>query len=102
MCKLTYPKRGVTCIASAHVLVYLHLIAPHYVGRQLVRFERTLMYPTNDGQNVFENVYYVPIEKRLFHTISAELLTVESKRVSFDDSKTPSKMVLLFRRIPMW
>jgi hypothetical protein len=106
ICELSYPKPptkpGVMYIAGTHILVYLDLIAPQYVGRQLVRCARTLMYPTNDGQHVFENVYNVPVEKRRFHTISAELLTVEGKRVSFEDSKTPSKLVLHFRRVSPW
>lgn len=72
-----------TYIATAHILVYLDLIAPQYVGRQLVRCARTLMYPVNDGQHVFQNVYYVRLEKTRFHTITAELLTVEGKRVHF-------------------
>jgi hypothetical protein len=58
------------------------------------------MYATNDGQHVL-NVYYVPVEKRRFHTITAELMTVEGKRVPFDESKTPSKLVLHFRRISL-
>ena len=106
VCEVSYPhppaKPNVTYIANTHVLVYLDLIAPQYVGRQLVRCARTFMYPTNDGQHVFQNVYYVPVEKKRFHTITAELLTVEDRRVPFDESKTPSKLVLHFRRVPLW
>jgi hypothetical protein len=60
------------------------------------------MYPVNDGQHVFQDVYYLPLEKRRFHTITAEFLTVEGKRVQFGDSKIPSKLVLHFRRVSTW
>jgi hypothetical protein len=52
-----------------------------------------------DGQHVFQNVYYEQVEMTQFHTITAELLTVEGKRDPFDEKKSPSKLVLHFRRL---
>ena len=47
----------------------------------------------------FENVYYVPMEKRMFRDIRIEILHLAGERVPFTDGKTPLKVVLHFRRV---
>jgi hypothetical protein len=50
-------------------------------------------------EHIFENIHYIPVEKRLFKDVRIELLTLDALRVEFDDSKTPLGVVLHFRRI---
>jgi hypothetical protein len=91
--------RPTILVGDTKVLIYCNLIAPQFVGANLVRCLRTFITPTHTCHNVFENVYYVPVEKRRFQDIRIELLNLEGKRVNFKDSKRPVKVVLHFRRV---
>ena len=70
-------------------LIYCDLISPQYVGRALVRCMRTFIYPSLSGQHVFDNVYYLPVEKRTFKNIRLEILQLTGKPVEFKSSTTP-------------
>jgi hypothetical protein len=37
----------------------------------------------------FENIYYVPVEKRMFRDKRIEILNLSGERVPFTDGKTP-------------
>jgi len=68
----------------------------------MVRFFRTfniIMPEDYSGEYQFENVYYVPVEKRMFRDIRIEILNLPGERVPFTDGKTPLKDVLYFRRV---
>jgi len=81
-------------------LIYCDLILPQFVGRSLVRCLRTYIYPSPERQRGrFENVYYVPADKQKITNISVELLTLEGERVNFEDSETPSRLALHFRKV---
>jgi len=58
----------------------------------MVRFLRTfniIMPEDYGGVYQFENVYYVPVEKRMFRDIRIEILNLVGERVPFTDGKTP-------------
>jgi len=86
---------------NSRALVYCDLIAPQLVGACMIRYLRTLdIMPTNYGAEfLYENVYYVPVEKKTFRDIRIEILNLSGKRIAFRDSKTPLKAVLHFRRV---
>jgi len=67
----------------------------------MVRYLRTLdiMPVKYGGELLYENVYYVPVEKKTFRDILIEILNLSGERIAFRDSKTPLKAVLHFRRI---
>ena len=48
---------------------------------------------------IYNDVYYVPVEKRMFRDIRIEILNLTGEKVAFEDSKTPLKVVLHFRRV---
>jgi len=87
---------------NTDVLVYRDLIAPQLIGTTMVRFLRTVnifMPEDYGGEYRFENVYYVPLEKRMFRDIRIEILNLSGERIPFTDVKTPFKVVLHFRRV---
>ena len=56
---------------NTDALVYCDLIALQLIGTNTVRFFRTfniIMPEDHGGEYQFENVYYVPVEKRMFRT----------------------------------
>jgi len=72
------------------------------MGTTMVRFLRTfniIMQEDYGGEYQFENVYYVPVEKRMFRDILIEILRLAGKRVPITDGKTHLKVVLHFRRV---
>jgi len=44
---------------------------------------RTFIYPALSGEHVFDNVYYLPVEKRTFKSIGIEILQLTGKPVEF-------------------
>jgi len=87
---------------NTNALVYCDLIAPQFIGTDMVRFLRAFntTWPADyDNEYLFDNVYYVPVEKRMFRDIRIEILNLTSERVAFKDSKAPLKVVLHFRRV---
>jgi hypothetical protein len=105
LCELTCPPThvgsfgNVVTVGDTNVLVYCNLISPQFVGSELVRCLRTFISPSTDCKYIFQNVYYVPVEKSVFQDIRIELLTLAGERVPFKESTTPLKVVLHFRRV---
>ena len=103
VCEFSYPPKGVgtfehmTGVGDTTVL-----ISPQYVDRGLVRSTRTFIYPSLSGQHVFDNVYYLPVEKRKFKSIRIEILQLTGMPVEFKNSTTPSNVILHFRRVSTW
>jgi len=82
--------------------VYCDLIAPQLIGTTMLRFLRTfniIMPEDYDIEYQFKNVYYVPVEKRMFRDIRIEILNLAGERVPFTDGQTPLTVVLHFRRV---
>ena len=87
---------------NTNALVYCDLIAPQFIGTNMVRFLRAFntTWPDNYyAELIYNNVYYVPVEKGMFRNIRIEILNLTGERVAFEDRKTPLKVVLHFRRV---
>jgi hypothetical protein len=78
-------------------MMYCDLITPQFVGVALARVIRIFTPPTMDGKYYFDNVYYVPVEKRTFQDICIEVLDLQGKRVQFKALEVPMQVVLRFR-----
>jgi len=101
LCELSFSERQLL-EDNTDAVVYCDLIAPQLIGTTMVRFLRTfnIIVPEDYGvEYQFKNVYYVPLEKRMFRDIRIEILNLAGKRVPFNDSQTPLKVVLHFRRV---
>ena len=89
-------------ISANNALIYCDLISQQFVGSQYVRCLRTFIHPSIYCNNIFQDVYYMPVEKRRFHDIRIEILRLKGERVVFKDSNVPTKIVLHFRRVSAW
>jgi len=104
VCEFTNPPNSVgtfkptLLVCDTTGLIYCDLISPQYVGKILVRCLRTFIYPDFYAQHIFDNIYYMPVEKQTFKNIRKEILQSTGKSVPFKSSKTPSMVVLHFRR----
>jgi len=86
---------------NSHALVHCDLIVPQCIGASMVRYLRTFdIMPANyAGEFLYENLYYVPVEKRTFRDIRIEILNLSGEQIAFSDSKTALKADLHFRRV---
>ena len=75
-------------------LIYCNLISPHIVGDSTVRSMQTYDLPS--CQHEFQNVYFVPVEQRIFQDIRIKFLTTEGLHIPFEESWTTTKVVLHF------
>ena len=101
LCELSFSERQLL-EDNTDALVYCDLIAPQLIGTTMVRYLRTfnIIVPEDYGvEYQFKNVYYIPLEKRMFRDIRIEILNLAGERVLFNDSQTPLKVVLHFRRV---
>jgi len=101
LCELTKPST-LPVGDNTDALVYSDLIAPQFIGTNMVRFFRTFntTWTANyDTEYIFDNVHYVPVEKRMFRDVRIEILNLSGERVAFKDSKTNFNVVLHFRRV---
>ena len=59
-----------------NALMYCDLITPQLIGTTKVRCLRSFrIVPTDyDSEYLFQNVYYVPLEKKTFRDIRIEIL----------------------------
>jgi len=101
LCELSFSARQLR-VDNTDALVYCDLIAPQLIGTTMVRFLRTfniIMPEDYGGKYQFENIYYVPVEKRMFPDMRIEIVNLSGEGVPFTDSKNPLKVVLHFRRV---
>ena len=90
-------------VGNTHFLVYWNVVAPQYIGGDMVRCLRTFIFPSTTCENLFHKVYCVPVEQRKFQWIWIEFIITNGKRVPFKDNKVPTKIVLhLRKRLPWW
>jgi hypothetical protein len=89
---------AVNVISANNALIYCDLISPQFFGSQYVRVLRTFIMPTAYCNHSFENVYYMPVEKRRFHDIEIKIMRLDGTPVNFTESDVPVKIVLHFRR----
>jgi len=108
VCEFSYPPNIVgtfkqkTVVGDTTGLIYCDLISPQYVGRALDRSMRTFIYPSLSGQHVFDNVCYLPGERLTFKSSRIEILQLTGKTQEFKTRKSPSKVILYFRRVSTW
>ena len=99
LCEISYHPNTVGTLNCVKVvgditaLVYCDVISPQYVGKTLVRFLRTLIYPTMNCEHVYDNIYYFPVEKHTIKNVRIEILQLTGKRVEFKSSKTHTNIV---------
>ena len=91
----------VDALDNLHALMYCNLIAPQLIGSAVIRYLRTIdiLHINYGGEHLYENVYYVPVEKRTFRDIRIEMLHLSGDRIAFRDRKNPLKDVLHFRLV---
>ena len=84
-----------------NALMYCDLIAAQLTGTAKVRCLGSFrIVPTDyDSEYLFQNVYYVPVEKKTFRDIRIDILNESGELIPFSDSQTPLKVVLHFRRV---
>jgi hypothetical protein len=92
-------KPAITFVGDTNHLIYCDLIPPQFVGSNLVRCLRSYIFASLSGQHIFDNIYYMPVEKRRFQDVRIEVRNLEGKLATFKTSTTPVKLVLHFRRI---
>jgi hypothetical protein len=80
LCEVSYggsPKgvvvSGGLLVDKTIVIVYCDLIAPQFVADQILRTLRTIVYPVKGEEHRFQNVYYLPVEKWVFHDINIQM-----------------------------
>jgi hypothetical protein len=95
-------KPNILIVGDTVALIYCNIISPQFVGGDLVRCLRTYTHPSQTCTFNFETVYYVPVEKKNFNNIRIKILTLDGKRVKYNDSDIPTKLVLHFRRLDRW
>ena len=88
-----------TLVDKTMVLVYCDLVAPQFVANQNFRTLRIIHYPSIVGEHRFQNVYYLPVEKRVFRDINIQMRLMDGSTVPFEAGILPVKMVLPFRRV---
>jgi len=87
---------------NTNALVYCDLIATQFIVTDRVRILRAFNTTWPDyyyAEYIYYNVYYVPLEKRMFRDIRNQILNLTGEKVAFEDSKTPLNVVLHFRRV---
>jgi hypothetical protein len=87
---------------NTNALVYFDLIVPQFIGTDMKRVLRAFntFWPADyDTEYLYDNVYYVPVEKRMFRDIRIGILNLTGERIALKDSKTPLKVVFHFRRV---
>jgi hypothetical protein len=77
-------------------LIYCDLIRSKFVGSQ---YTSCLQNLTKYGDRTFNNVYYLPVEKRTFQDISIMIADLRANKVPFKSGVVPTKAALHFRRI---
>ena len=86
-------------VGDTLALIYCTLMDSQFVGEQMVACIRTYIYQTTFCNHVFKNVYYMPVKQRRFRNIRIKITDSVGKRIPFKVSKTPTKVVLHFRRL---
>ena len=103
-CELTCPPPivgtglSLTTVGNTHVLVYCNVISSQFVGNDMVGCLRTFVFPSTNCENIFDKIYYVPLEHRKFQEVLIEFLKTNGKRVPFKESKIPQMLFFISAR----
>jgi hypothetical protein len=87
-------------ISANNALSYCDLISPQFFGSQYVRCLRTFIMPTTFCSNIFDKVYYMPVEKRLFRDMEIRIMNFDGAPVNFTAGNVPAKSCYIFDAFP--
>jgi len=73
-------------------------MAPQFVGENKVRVIRPIIVWPATGIHVYQNIYYIPVEKSEFQDIRIEIKKLDGEPPEFQKTDVPVKVVLHFRR----
>jgi hypothetical protein len=90
---------GGLLVDKAIVLVYCDIITPQFVADQNLRTLPTIVYAVKGVEHRFQNVYYLPMEKRAVHDINIQMRLMGGSPVPLESEIVPVKIVLHFRRV---
>jgi len=106
LCELSYPATEqvykvaplADALDNSHALVYCDLITPQLIGPAVFRCLRTLDIPRAKygGEFLYENVYYLPVEKKTFRDIGIEILNLSGERIALKIARPPSRLSCIF------
>ena len=105
ICEFSYPTPSVgnikthVVVGDINDLIYYDLIIPQFVSQLKVRCLRTFIHPTVFCNQVFENMYYISVEKRKFRDITIQVFDTVGNPIAFKSNKKPAKVVLHFQRV---
>ena len=91
--------KPIEVIGETNALIYCDLITPQFVSSDYVRCLRTYIHTSKFCDHAFQNVYYVPVEKRTFQDISVLIANQKDTPLNLKSSAVPTKPVLHFRRV---
>ena len=98
LCDISWPQKDLSMTGTL-VFVYCDLITPQFVADQNLRALRIISYPPNGGEQRFQNVYYLPVEKGGFQDINVQMRIMDGSPVPLQVDIVPIKLVLHFRRV---
>ena len=81
------------------IFLYTDIIRPQFVGDTMTRLLRVLPPNIASDHQIFSSLYYIPIEKVHFASITISFCSKTGKRYPFPASEHPSIVVLHFRRV---
>jgi len=91
--------RPVDVVGDTNAMIYCDLITPQFVGSNYVRCLRTFIHPTKLCDHGFQNVYYLPVERRSFQDITILIRDLTGRHIRLREGTVPTKVVLHFRRV---
>jgi hypothetical protein len=86
-------------VGQTNAMLYCDLSTQQFVGSDYVRCLRTFKHCTKYCNYAFQNIYYVPVEKRTFRDIRILITILMEKNITFESGEMPVKLVLHFRRV---
>ena len=78
-----------TLVDKTMVFVYCDLVAPQFVSDQNLRTLRIIHYPSIVGEQRFQNVYYLPVEKSVFQDVNIQMRLMDGSTVPFEAGILP-------------
>jgi len=91
--------KPVSIVGDIKALIYCDLITQQFVGNDYVRCLRTFIHPSMYCDHTFQNINYVPVEKRTLQDISISIADQKGKPIPFRSGEVPTKVVLHFLRV---
>jgi hypothetical protein len=86
-------------VGNTHVLVYCNVISAQFVGNDIVRCLSTFICPSTNCDNIFDKIYYVPVEQRKFQKIRSSFLKQTASEFLLKTTRSVQKLLIIFARI---